>query len=291
MRLASTGDMTPKEAIGQLLNYLPIFAFSGGTMTAARRLRRYSTGRRPASARPPWRSGGTRRCWSTSTSTRSPRCSSTRTCWRRSRKSRTSAPSSTTPSRSSRPTKLLKKAKREQGGKLDTEQKKEQSETAKQRKEIREKLQKFLAKIPVFMYVTDFREEALKHVIESASTPALFERVTGLTIEDFNLLNNIGVFNAQHMNAAIYQFKLLRDQQSRIRKRGRARSDATKIGLWIRGPVRRCARFHPRRGLQSKGVKMPLISRAARHEEGECRHRQRWFDLATLSQVIARLTP
>src|SRR3546814_10628667 len=64
-------------------------------------------------------------------------------------------------------TKKLKKAKREQDGELDPGQKKEQSDTAKQRKEIREKLQKFLARIPVFMYVTDFREEALKDVIES----------------------------------------------------------------------------------------------------------------------------
>ena len=54
----------------------------------------------------------------------------------------------------------LKKAKREQKGELDGTQKKQQKETNSKRKEIREKLQKFLAKIPVFMYVTDFREEA-----------------------------------------------------------------------------------------------------------------------------------
>lgn len=33
MRLASTGEVTPAEAIGQLLNYLPIFQFAGGVMT------------------------------------------------------------------------------------------------------------------------------------------------------------------------------------------------------------------------------------------------------------------
>ena len=104
-------------------------------------------------------------------------------------------------------TKSLKKAKREQGGELTSEQKAEQKETAKQRTEIRKKLQKFIAKVPVFMYVTDFREEALKDVIESLDT-ALFERTTGLTIEDFQLLSRVGVFNAHHMNAAIYQFRL-----------------------------------------------------------------------------------
>ena len=103
-------------------------------------------------------------------------------------------------------TKDLKKAKREQGGKLDKDQKKKQTETANKRKEIREKLQKFLAKIPVFMYTTDFREEALKHVIESLDSE-LFERVTGLTVQDFRTMSAIGLFNAQHLNHAIYQFK------------------------------------------------------------------------------------
>lgn len=33
VRLASTGEVTPSEAIGQLINYLPIYAFAGGQMT------------------------------------------------------------------------------------------------------------------------------------------------------------------------------------------------------------------------------------------------------------------
>ena len=88
---------------------------------------------------------------------------------------------------------------------MTPEQSAEQTATGR-RKEIREKLQKFLAKIPVFMYVTDFREEALKHVIESLDS-GLFERVTGLTVNDFRILNDIGLFNAQNMNQAIYQFR------------------------------------------------------------------------------------
>src|SRR3546814_4063347 len=79
-------------------------------------------------------------------------------------------------------TKNLKKAKREKDGALDPGQKKEQSDTAKQRKEIRETLQKFIARLPVLMYVSDFRDYALKDVIESLDS-ALFERVTGLTVE------------------------------------------------------------------------------------------------------------
>src|SRR5690606_35195816 len=32
-KLATTGDATPAQAIGELINYLPIFGFTGGAMT------------------------------------------------------------------------------------------------------------------------------------------------------------------------------------------------------------------------------------------------------------------
>ena len=131
-------------------------------------------------------------------------------------------------------TKMLKKAKREQGGKLDPEQKREQTETSKRRKEIREKLQKFLARIPVFMYATDFREEALKHVIESLD-PSLFERVSGLTIADFELLSDLGLFNARNMDAAIYQFRQFERASLRYADADVAVDDGHGgVGLWDR---------------------------------------------------------
>ena len=129
--------------------------------------------------------------------------------------------------------KMLNKAKREQGGKLDPAQKRERSETTKQRREIREKLQKFLARIPVFMYATDFREEALKHVIESLD-PALFERVTGLTIDDFKLLSDLGLFNARNMDAAIYQFRQFERASLRYAETEGAEGERGGVGLWER---------------------------------------------------------
>lgn len=57
--------------------------------------------------------------------------------------------------------------------------------------------------------MTDFRERALKQVIDSLDAD-FFEVVTGLSVEDVRTLNDIGLFNAQHMNHAIhaiYQFK------------------------------------------------------------------------------------
>lgn len=74
-------------------------------------------------------------------------------------------------------------------------------------KTLRAKLLKFIQRIPVFMYLTDFREQALVDVIESLDTQ-LFERVTGLTLEDFHQLSAVGVFAPDHMNEAIWQFRL-----------------------------------------------------------------------------------
>lgn len=130
-------------------------------------------------------------------------------------------------------TKMLKKAKREQGGQLDPEQRQGQKETARLRKEIREKLQKFLAKIPVFMYVTDFREEALKHVIESLDS-ALFEKVTGLTIDDFKQLNRLGLFNEEHLNAAIFQFRAFERDSLHYADSDSEEPPEGPVGLWDR---------------------------------------------------------
>jgi hypothetical protein len=70
------------------------------------------------------------------------------------------------------------------GGKLPGDKKKEQKETASKRKMLREKLLKFLSRVPVFVYLTDLRDEALQQVITSLD-PRLFERVTGLAMANF----------------------------------------------------------------------------------------------------------
>ena len=62
----------------------------------------------------------------------------------------------------------------------------EEKEYKSKRKQIQEKLIKFATRIPVFMYLTDFREYTLKDVITKLE-PALFKKVTGL--EGFLLIN------------------------------------------------------------------------------------------------------
>jgi len=86
----------------------------------------------------------------------------------------------------------------------------EEKEFKSKRKQIQEKLIKFATRIPVFMYLTDYREYSLKDVITKLE-PALFKKVTGLNLEDFELLVSLNVFNEALMNDAVYKFKRYED--------------------------------------------------------------------------------
>lgn len=107
----------------------------------------------------------------------------------------------------------VKKAKRD-GEKLTKKEKKELTEAEKEykskRKMIQEKLIKFATRVPVFMYLTDYREYSLQDVITQLE-PELFKKVTGLDVKDFELLVSLNVFNEALMNDAVYKFKRYED--------------------------------------------------------------------------------
>lgn len=109
----------------------------------------------------------------------------------------------------------VKKAKKEANDReLTKKEKKELSDEEKEykslRKQIQEKLIKFATRVPVFMYLTDYRERSLKDVITQLE-PGLFKKVTGLSVKDFELLVSLGVFNSALMNDAVYKFKRYED--------------------------------------------------------------------------------
>jgi hypothetical protein len=110
--------------------------------------------------------------------------------------------------------------------KLLTEQEKEYKSL---RKQIQEKLIKFATRIPIFMYLTDFRERCLKDVITQLE-PGLFKKVTGLTVQDFELLVSLGVFNSPIMNDAVYKFK--RYEDASLTYVGINRHEGEDIGLY-----------------------------------------------------------
>ncbi|MBQ3106420.1 MAG: hypothetical protein IJC51_02955, partial [Eggerthellaceae bacterium] len=127
----------------------------------------------------------------------------------------------------------VKKAKREKGESLTPKEKKELTEEEKEykskRKLVQEKLIKFATRIPVFMYLTDYREETLKDVITQLE-PGLFKKVTGLEVRDFELLVSLGVFNDALMNDAVYKFR--RYENASLAYAGVNRHEGERMGLF-----------------------------------------------------------
>jgi hypothetical protein len=128
----------------------------------------------------------------------------------------------------------IKKAKKEANERdLSKKEKKELTDEEKEykslRKQIQEKLIKFATRIPIFMYLTDFRERSLKDVIIQLE-PGLFKKVTGLTVKDFELLVSLGVFNSSLMNDAVYKFK--RYEDASLQYIGINRHEGEDIGLY-----------------------------------------------------------
>lgn len=116
---------------------------------------------------------------------------------------------------------------------LSRDEKKQLTEEEKEfktlRKQIQEKLIKFATRIPVFMYLTDYREYSLKDVITQLE-PDLFKKVTGLTQKDFELLVSLGVFNSTLMNDAVFKFK--RYEDASLEYTGISRHKGTSVGLY-----------------------------------------------------------
>lgn len=127
----------------------------------------------------------------------------------------------------------VKKVKKEGADELTPEKKKELTEEEKEykslRKEVQEKLIKLATRIPIFMYLTDYREYSLEDVILKLE-PSLFKKVTGLDIDDFNLLTELGVFNKPLMNDAVYKFK--RYEDSSLEYTGINKHEGEKVGLY-----------------------------------------------------------
>lgn len=125
--------------------------------------------------------------------------------------------------------KNAKKKKTEASQKEKKELSNEEKEIKSKRKQIQEKLIKFATRIPVFMYLTDYRERCLKDVITQLE-PGLFKKVTGLSVVDFNMLCSLGVFNAPLMNDAIFKFK--RYEDASLTYTGINRHAADEVGGW-----------------------------------------------------------
>ncbi len=112
----------------------------------------------------------------------------------------------------------LKDKAKGKGSELSAKDKKELTEEEREykskRKMVQDKLIKFATRIPVFMYLTDFRENTLQDVITKLE-PELFNTATGLSVADFHLLVQLRVFNTERMNEAVFAFRRYEDASLR----------------------------------------------------------------------------
>lgn len=122
------------------------------------------------------------------------------------------------------------------GEKLTASEERKKDEAAKKRQGIKEKLQRFLTRIPAFMYLTDDREKTIYDIITQVE-PKLFEKVTSLSLQDFERLVNAGVFNASKMNDAVWKFKTFEEPSLSYSSKG---PTAITVGGWN---VRRDEKF------------------------------------------------
>ena len=127
----------------------------------------------------------------------------------------------------------VKKLKKEKGDNLTKQEKKELSEDEKRakslRKQVQENLLKLAARIPTFMYLTDYREQTIKDVITQIE-PELFKKVTGLSVKDFDVLCSIGLFDPEKMNQGIFGFR--KYENSSLNYTGVDKHEGEAIGGW-----------------------------------------------------------
>ncbi len=90
--------------------------------------------------------------------------------------------------------------------KLTKEERAKKDDAARRRESLKARLQRFVTRIPAFMYLTDDREKAVRDIITQVETE-LFQKVTGLTLRDFEQLVDAGVFNDSKMNDAVWKFR------------------------------------------------------------------------------------
>lgn len=119
------------------------------------------------------------------------------------------------------------------------EEKETKRQATKKRDNIKKRLQRFLTRIPAFMYLTDDRERTIHDIIGQIE-PELFEKVTGLTLSDFEELVDLRVFNDTKMNDAVWKFRTFEEPSLRY---GEEVLAPEMLGGWTLRRDRRFARL------------------------------------------------
>lgn len=122
---------------------------------------------------------------------------------------------------------------------LSPDEKSRKEEAAKRRDNLKRRLQRFLTRVPAFMYLTDYRERSVRDIVTQLE-PDLFEKVTGLDLDDFEGLVKANVFNDSKMNDAVWKFRTFEEPSLSYSAQA---SIPTAIGGWTLRREERLARL------------------------------------------------
>lgn len=86
-----------------------------------------------------------------------------------------------------------------------------EKELKSEREKIRELLRTLLSRVPIFMYLTDATEENLEQVLIETEDD-LFRKTTGIEIEDFRFLVDLGLLKIESLDGYILKFVQLESQ-------------------------------------------------------------------------------
>lgn len=112
--------------------------------------------------------------------------------------------------------------------------KKEKKVYKKEEELIKQKLKTLITRIPLFMYLTEHREEKLQDIIINLE-PELFTKVTEISIEDFKLLVEIGLFNDKQIDEAVFRFRRFED--SSLEYTGISTNNSENLCLSCKKPI------------------------------------------------------
>jgi hypothetical protein len=98
-----------------------------------------------------------------------------------------------------------------QKNKVDEEIKEEEDRARSEREKMRGLLRTMFSRIPLFMYLTDATEENLEQVLGS-DVDDLFRKATGITVDDFRFLRDVGLIKVESVDGYILRFLQLENK-------------------------------------------------------------------------------
>jgi hypothetical protein len=98
---------------------------------------------------------------------------------------------------------------------IDKETAEAEKELKSERDKVRELLRTLLSRVPIFMYLTNATEENLEQVLIDTEND-LFRKTTGISIEDFRFLKDVGLIRVESIDGYILKFVQLESQNYEI---------------------------------------------------------------------------